>query len=338
MSELSSARMRELLYASWLAKAISAAAYLNLADLVADGVGDIEELAKKTETRPDPLYRLMRALAGAGVFTEAADRRFGMSPLAECLRTDGADSVKGLALFYGTEVYRAYGNIVHSLRTGKPSFDVEFGSSLWDYLRSVASGGDAFRSGMGASSWQEQLPLPRNYDFGGIECLVDVGGGEGTMLAAILHEQPGMRGILVEIPAGIDRTMRHFVDAGVADRVTLTEGSAFDELPEADGFLISCVLHAMDDDSGITALTRIRDAMRPGGRLVILERIVSPPNQPGLAKSLDLTMMVMNGGKERTEREWQDLLAVSGLRLTKIVPLPYFSGGAELAAIEATLA
>lgn len=335
MSELNSARMRELLYGSWVAQTIYAAASLDLADHVADGIGDVGELAKRTDTNPEALYRLMRALAGVGVFSEDDSRYFVMTPLAQCLRTDGEDSVKGLALFYGNEVHHAYGRIVDSVRTGDRAFDEEYGTSLWDYLRDVPGTGDAFRRGMGATSWREQLPLPRTYDFGGITCLVDVGGGEGTMLAAILHEQPELRGILVEIPAGIDRTMRHFVEAGVADRVTLAEGSAFDELPSADGYVISCVLHAMDDASSIRALTRIREAIQPGGRLVILERIVPPANDPGLAKHLDLTMMLMNGGKERTEQEWHDLLAEAGFNLTKIVPLPYFSGGSELAAIEA---
>lgn len=338
MSELNSARMRELLYGSWVAQTIYAAARLDLADHIADGIGDVGELAKRTDTHPESLYRLLRALAGVGVFSEEDHRYFAMTPLAECLRTDGEDSIKGLALFYGDEVYRAYGRLVDSVRTGERAFDAEYGVSLWDYLRTEQSTGDAFRSGMGASSWREQLPLPQTYDFSGIKTLVDVGGGEGTMLAAILHEEPSMRGILVEIPAGIDRSMRHFVDAGVADRTTLAEGSAFDELPTADGFVISCVLHAMDDESSITALGRIRDAMTSDGRLVILERIVASGDVAGLAKHLDLTMMLMNGGKERTEQEWKDLLAAAGLRLTRIVPLPYFSGGAELAAIEARLA
>ena len=335
MTELNSARMRELLYGSWVAQTVYAAARLDLADFVADGIGDVGDLAKRTDTNPEALYRLLRALAGVGVFSEEDDRYFVMTPLAQCLRTDGEDSVKGLALFYGNEVYRAYGRLVDSVRTGDRAFDEEYGVSLWDYLRTEQSTGDAFRSGMGASSWREQLPLPRTYDFTGIRCLVDVGGGEGTMLAAILHEQPEMRGVLVEIPAGIDRSKRHFVEAGVADRATLAEGSAFDELPTADGYVLSCVLHAMDDTNSIRALRRIREAMEPDGRLVILERIVAPADEPGLAKHLDLTMMLMNGGKERTEREWHDLLAAAGLRLSRIVPLPYFSGGSELAAIEA---
>ena len=336
MSELNSAKVRELLYGTWAAQAVYAAARLDLADHVADGAGDVEELAERTGTNPDALYRLMRALASVGMFHEEGSRRFAMTPPAQCLRTDGEDSVKDLALFYGNEVFRSYSRIVDSVRSGTPAFDAEYGTTLWEHMAKVPETSDAFRRGMGASSWREQLPLPRTYDFSGINRLVDAGGGEGTMLAAILHEQPDMRGVLVELPGGIDRTMRHFTDAGVADRCTLVEGSAFDELPHGDGFVMSCVMHALDDESGLRALRRIRDAIEPDGRLVIIERIVAPGDEPGLAKTLDLTMLLMNGGKERTESEWHSLLAAADFKLTRIVPLPYFSGGAELAAIEAT--
>jgi SAM-dependent methyltransferase len=336
MSELNSAHVRELLYGTWAAQAVYAAARLDLADHVADGVGEIDGLAERTETDPDALYRLMRALASVGMFHEDGSRHFTMTPLAQCLRTDGEDSVKDLALFYGNEVFHSYARIVDSIRSGTPAFDEEYGTTLWEHMAKVPETSDAFRRGMGASSWREQLPLPQNYDFSGIECLVDAGGGEGTMLAAILHEQPEMRGVLVELPGGIDRTMRHFVDAGVADRCTLVEGSAFDELPQGDGFVMSCVMHALNDESSLQALARIRAAIKPDGRLVIIERIVAPGDAPGLAKTLDLTMLLMNGGKERTETEWHELLSAAGFKLTRIVPLPYFSGGAELAAIEAT--
>jgi hypothetical protein len=335
MGELGSAAIREHLYGSWIAQAVYAAARLELADHVADGPGDIATLAERTASNPDALYRLMRALASVGIFTEESPRRFSLTAPAESLRAGVPDSTKDLALFYGNEVYRSYGHIVDAVRTGRTGFEMEYGMSLWERARSVQETGDAFRRGMGATTWRDQLPLPHTYDFGGISCLVDVGGGEGTMLAAILHENAGMRGILIELPAGADHTLRHFAEAGVADRVTLTEGSALDELPPADGYLMSCVLHTMDDQSSVAALSRISEAIEPGGRLVILERIVGPGDECSLAKLLDLSMLVVNGGRERTEREWHELLAASGLKLTRLVPMPYFSGGAELVAIEA---
>ncbi len=335
MRESASSQIREILYSSWIAQAVYSAARLDLADYVANGTGSIDELAKCVRVDPESLYRLMRALAGAGIFREESTMRFVMTPLAQPLRSGGEDSVKDLALFYGYEVHRSYGRIVDSVRSGTPAFDMEYGTTLWNYLETVSGAAESFRRGMGASSWREQLPLPRTYDFRGIKCLVDVGGGEGTMLAAILHETPELRGVLVEIPAGIDRTMRHFAEAGVSDRCTLHEGSAFDKLPRADGYFMSCVLHAMGDVKALCALARVREAIEPEGRLVILERIILAGNAPGLAKLLDLTMMLMNGGKERTEREWHELLSEAEFSLTRTVPLPYFSGGAELVAIEA---
>ncbi|MFD9904607.1 methyltransferase [Streptomyces sp. NPDC059063] len=334
MSDVSSVRVREDMYAGWLSAAVYSAARLRLADHVADGVRSVEELAELTGTHPESLYRLMRALAGAGYFREEGERRFGTTPVAEFLRSDTADSVKDLVLFYGREVYRAYGALSEAVRTGERAFDIEYGMPLWDYLDTVEDTGNAFRKGMGAVTWSEQLPLPRTYSFAGVDTVVDVGGGTGSMLAAVLHEHPGMKGVLVEISAGIDHTMRHFKEAGVEDRVELREGSAFDELPEGDAYLISCVLHAMDDEQSIKVLRRMRDAIRPGGRVVILERIVPAGNEPGLARMLDLTMMLMNGGKERTEQEWRALFSASGFRFSKAVAMPYFSGGAELYAIE----
>lgn len=335
MSELGSSQIRDYLYGSWVAQTVYAAARLKLADLVAEGAGDVSVLAKRAEVNPDALYRLMRALASVGIFSEESPRRFAVTPLAECLRSDGGDSVRDLALFYGNEVYRSYGRILDSIRTGTPAFDTEYGQTLWERMRTVPETGDAFRRGMGATSWREQLALARAYDFGGIKRLVDVGGGEGTMLAALLHEHLGMEGILVELAAGIDLTKRHFIDAGVDDRCTVMEGSAFGELPRADGYFMSCVLHAMNDQDSLRALARIREAIEPDGRLVILERIVSAGDQPSLAKFLDLTMLVLNGGKERTEGEWRELLRLSSFTLSRIVAMPYFSGGAELMAIEA---
>src|SRR5262249_30412339 len=146
---------------------------------------------------------------------------------------------------------------------------------------------------------------------------------------------PEMRGVLVELPGGIDRTMRHFVDAGVASRCELVEGSGFDELPPGDGYLLSCVLHAMNDENSLQVLSRIRDAIANDGHLLVLERLVAPGDDPGLAKFLDLTMLLMNGGRERAEGEWRQLLAAAGFSMTGIVPMSYFSGGAELAVIEA---
>lgn len=335
MTEVNSARIRRLMYGSWIAQTVYAAARLELADHVGDQEMDIEALAEVTQTDPDALYRLMRALAAVEIFTETAPRRFAMTPLAQVLRSDAKDSVKDLTLFYGNEVYRSYGRIVDSIRTGERGFDAEYGMTLWERMASVEETGNAFRRGMGAVSWQDQLPLPQTYDFSPIRTLVDVGGGEGTMLAAVLHENPEMRGVLVEIGAGIDESKRHFAEAGVIERCEVVEGSAFDELPRADGYFMSCVLHVMDDESSLRALGRIREAIEPGGRLVILERIVAPGDEPCLAKILDLSMLLTNGGKERTEAEWHELLAAASFELTRLIPLPDFTGGVELVAIEA---
>lgn len=332
MTAPSSATIRRYMYGSWVAQAIHAAVQLDLPEHLAAGGGDVVSLAERSGTQPDPLYRLLRALASVGIFSEDSPRHFVATELSECLRVD---AVSHLVRFYGTEVYRSYGRLPDSVRTGERGFDLEYGMTLWQRMEEAPETGEAFRRGMGASSWREQLPLPGAYDFAGIRKLVDIGGGEGTMLAAILHENPSMQGVLVEIPAGIDRSMRHFEEAGVRDRAELVEANAFDELPVADGYFLSCVLHVMNDEESLVALRRIRDAIEPDGRLVILERIVAPGDEPCLAKFLDLSMLLTNGGRERSENDWQELLAQAGFKLTRLVAMPEFSGGVELFAIEA---
>lgn len=327
--------LREMVVASWSAQAIYVAAKLGIADRVAAGPRAVEDLAAETETSPDALYRVLRALASVGVFTEVAPRRFGMTPLAEGLRTNVPGSVRHLTMWYGEDVFRAFGDILHSVRTGQPAFSRVFGEDLFTHFARNAESSATYNTGMGVARWTDQLPLVKAYDFSGIRRLIDVGGGQGSMLAAILHEYPTVTGVLLDLASARNGHSQHFVDAKVADRYQFVEGSCFDPLPAADAYWLSCLVHMLDDARTALAFTRVREAIEPSGRLLVVERVVPEGDVPSFAKLLDLTMLVVPGGRERTEAEFGALLAKTGFALTRVVPLPYVPAGIGLSIIEA---
>jgi hypothetical protein len=328
-------RLREMVVASWSAQAIYAAAKLGIADLLASEPKTAAELAAATNTSPDALYRVLRALASVGVFTEVSPRLFAMTPLAEGLRTGVPGSVRHLTMWYGEDVFRAYAEIGHSLGTGQPAFSRVFGADLWTHFARNAESSATYNAGMGVARWTDQIPLVRAYDFAGIRKIVDVGGGQGSMLAAILHENPAMRGVLLDLASARNGHSRHFEDAGVAERYEFVEGSCFDRLPAADAYWLSCLLHALDDERATAALARVREAIHPEGRLLVVERIVPEGDAPSFAKLLDVTMLVVAGGRERTEAEFASLFQRSGFALRRIVQLPYVPAGIGLGILEA---
>jgi hypothetical protein len=188
---------------------------------------------------------------------------------------------------------------------------------------------------MGVPRWTDQIPLVRAYDFTGIRRLVDVGGGQGSMLAAILHEYPAMTGVLLDLASARNGTSKHFAEAGVAGRCEFVERSCFDPLPAADAFWLSCLVHALDDERAAAAFARVREAIHPEGRMLVVERVVPEGDAPSFAKLLDVTMLVVTGGRERTEAEFADLFNRTGFSLRRVAPLPYVPAGIGLSILEA---
>ena len=298
------------------------AAKLGVADLLKDGPQDASTLAAAVGAHPRSLYRLLRALASLGFFAESADGRFELTSLAQTLRSDIPGSLHDTALLYGDSwVWGAYAEMAHSVMTGTPAFDHVYGQTMFEYLRSHPEAAPTFDRGMSAFSQQEAAAILAAYDFSAASSLVDVGGGLGALLAAILNAYPHARGVLFEHSSVIDRARSAISTAGLADRCVLESGDFFEGVPKGgDVYMLKSVLHNWDDDRSTTILERCRDVMAPGHKLLIFERIVPLGNESSEAKLFDINMLVVLGAAERTRMEYQALLQQGGFSLARVIP------------------
>jgi ubiquinone/menaquinone biosynthesis C-methylase UbiE len=306
----------------WHSMAIHVAAKLKLADLVKDGPKSAEQLAQATKTQPQALYRLLRALASVEIFAEDAQGRFGLTPMAECL-LDVHGSQRAVAVMMGDEHFRSWGDLLYSIQTGKPAFDHLYGKPIFDWLAQHPDEAKIFDAAMTGFHGPETQAMIDAYDYTGVNTLVDIGGGNGTVLRAVLSKNPGMRGILYDLPGVIERAKQNLADAGLADRCQTIAGSFFESAPPGgDAYQMRHIIHDWTDEQCHTILTHIRRVIPKEGKLLVIEMVVKPRNEPQLAKWLDLNMMAIPGGKERTEAEYRDMYAKAGFQLTRIVPTP----------------
>jgi ubiquinone/menaquinone biosynthesis C-methylase UbiE len=316
------AAMRQLIMGFRTTQLIHVAATLGIADLLKDGPRDASDLASAASAHPRALYRLLRALASLGIFAETNDGRFELTALAQTLRSDVPGSVRGLAMVYGDDwVWRAYEGMFHSITTGLPAFDHVHGAQFFGYLQRHPAAAATFDQAMTAYSQQEAAAVLAAYDFSAAANVVDVGGGQGALLAAILKAHPRARAVLFDQPSVIERARTGLATAGIADRCAMTPGDFFESVPErGDLYIMKSVLHNWDDRRSIAILENCRNAMQRGSRLLIIERVVPRGNEPSEAKLFDINMLVVIGGLERTESEYRELLEAAGFELTRIIP------------------
>ncbi len=302
-----------------VSQAIHVVATLGIADLLKDGPMSVDELAEVTETHASALYRILRALASVGVFAEQSDGRFGLTPLAEHLQTDVPGSLRSWAMLMGRPyIITAWGHILHSVKTGELAFPEVYGMTAWEYRAAHPEESAIFDAAMTGLSLAEAVA--RSYDFSGIGVLVDVGGGKGALLAAVLAANPALRGILFDQPHVVAGAKDLLERAGVADRCEVVGGSFFEAVPgEAEAYLLKSIIHDWDDASAIEILRTCRTAMADTARLLLVERGIRPRNEPDPAKFIDLMMLVMLGGQERTADEYERLYAEAGFGLTNII-------------------
>jgi hypothetical protein len=319
-----SAVLMSLITGTWITQAIYVAAKLSLADRLKDGPTRSDELAKLVGADAGALYRLLRALAGVGIFRETEPGSFELTPLASCLRSDVPDSLQAVAILYGEPWHRAaWSSVVHSVRTAQPAFDHVAGEPIFEHLQKHPDLAATFDQAMTNFSSMASGAVLAAYDFTGIRKLVDVAGGHGSLLAAILKANPQMRGVLFDMPTVIDgaRRKQHLEQAGVADRCELVGGDFFKDVPGGDACLMKHIIHDWSDDHALKILKNCRRALPADGRLLLVEMVIPPGNEPHFGKLLDLEMLVMTqGGRERTETEYRSLLAKAGFQLTRIVP------------------
>jgi hypothetical protein len=310
---------------------VHVAAELRIADLLADGPKSSDELARAVGAHPRALYRVLRALASLGLFAETTDGRFELTPLAEPLQAGAPESLRALAIMWGDTLWAPYGQLLHSVRTGEVAFQHVYGAGLFEYLRRHPQAAENFNEGMTNLTRPHAAAVLAAYDFTGIMTLVDVGGGNGTLMAAILNAYPAMRGVLFEQSAVLDSARQTFEREGVLPRCALVAGDFFQEVPQGyDAYVLKDIIHDWEDERALVILENCRRAMRDDSKLLLVERAVPAGNAPAAGKLIDVTMLTITGGCERTEAEYRDLLARAGLRLSRVVPTP-----SEMVVVEA---
>jgi ubiquinone/menaquinone biosynthesis C-methylase UbiE len=318
---LPSKKMLQMITASWVSQSIYVAAKLGIADLLKDSAQTTDELAKAVGADTQTLYRLMRALASVGVFTEIREGYFESTPLGECLQTDTPQSLRAMATMCGEEHYQAWGNILHSVKTGECAFQNLYNTSFFQYLKQNTEAENIFCEAMTNYARQAHISVAAAYDFSGIKKIVDVAGGHGTLISSILRVNPTMSGILFDIPEVIEGSKQSIKAAGLENRCKLVAGDFFQSVPSGgDAYILSTVIHDWDDEHSIAILKNCHQAMVENGKLLIVEMVIPPGNEPFFGKLLDLTMLAIHGGRERTKAEYQNLFAAAGFKLTNIFP------------------
>lgn len=311
----------QMIFGKWVSMALSVAAKLRVADALAAGPKSPAELAAETGTHAPSLYRVLRALASVGVFAEDADGRFRQTPLSEVLRSNVPGSMRAVADYCGADwSWRPWGQLLETVRTGKTAFDGVFGEQVFAYLAKHPDESAVFNEGMTGFSMQESPAVAAAYDFSTFDTIVDVGGGHGHLLCTILNKYPGPRGVIFDAPHVAAGATPAVAAAGLADRCRAEGGDFFEAVPAADAFVMKHIIHDWADDKSTTILRNCRTAAKPGAKLVLVEMVIPPGNGPLPGKLLDLEMLVIASGKERTEAEYADLLAGAGWKLTRVVP------------------
>jgi hypothetical protein len=314
--------LRQLSTGFWLTKAIAVAAELGIADHLQAGPKTVAELAQAVDAHPGSLYRLLRGIASVGVFAEEGQGRFTLTPLAALLLTDTPQSWRAAAIMNGEPwVWQPWGDLLHSVKTGNPAFDHVFGIEFDAYLTQHRDAADTFQAFMDVATGEEALAVAPVYDFSGLSLVVDVGGGRGALLGTILQANPYLRGVLFEAPHVIATARAALEAQGVADRCELVAGDFFEALPTGgDAYLLKWILVSWDDERAITILQNCRRAMSAHSRLLVVERIIPPGNEPFYGKLADLNLLVLYRGRHRTEAEYRALFARAGFELSRIIP------------------
>ena len=302
----------------WLSQAIYVAAKLGVADFLEPSPKSLAELAAATCSEPSALFRVLRALSSSGVLSQVGNDSFALAPLGTGLRSNVPGSLRRIIITLGEIHYQACGELLHTVRTGSPAFNRVFRASLFEHLQHNPQDGAAFHQGMTDLSALLAHAVLLAYDFSEAASIVDVGGGEGQLLRRILNLYPDIIGIVFdssnELRSPQPRNTKE-------DRCSFIAGDFFHSVPErAEAYLLCGVLHDWSDECAGMILRNCRKAIAKKGRLLIVETIVPEANSACFSKLLDINMMVMTSGRERTKSEFQRLLHGADFRLNRIIP------------------
>jgi ubiquinone/menaquinone biosynthesis C-methylase UbiE len=318
--------MIQLMSGFWVSRGIYVAAKLGIADYLRDGDKTAAELAAATDTHADSLYRVLRMLAMVGVFEQKGDDRFALTPLSETLLTDSPFSLRAGAIAEMGEVhYEAWGNIMHSVKTGEIAFDNNFGMNIWQYFETDREKAQNFNKYMASSSESVSQAIVEAYNFSESQKLVDVGGGLGGMISAILRANPNLSGVLFDAPSVVEKAREFLINAGVSERCETIGGDFFESVPAGgDVYTLRWIIHDWEDGLSIKILKNIRNVLPPNGKLLLFEAVVPQNGQPHFSKFMDLIMLTMTGGRERTAEEYESLLGKADFKVTRVIPTASF--------------
>ena len=314
--------LMQMITGAWVSQLIYVAARLGIADLLKDGPKSADALAGSTETDAPTLYRVLRALASLGIFAEDENKRFSMTPLATPLQS-GPGSLRAMALHLAERPsWHAWGDLLYSVQTGKTAFPhVNNGQEIFEYYAQHPESSGPFNEAMTNFSEIVIAALIKDYDFSEVKKLVDVGGGHGSLLSAVLKANPDMKGVLCDLSPAAEGARQRLADEGVADRCEVVAGNFFESVPAGgDTYMMKHIIHDWDEERAIAILKNCHRAMTDDGRLLLIEAVIAPGNEPSLGKMMDINMLVLPGGRERTEAEYAELFEKAGFRLTKVTP------------------
>ncbi|HEY6406573.1 MAG TPA: methyltransferase [Ktedonobacteraceae bacterium] len=321
--------LRQLIQGFQVTQCIYVAARLGIADLLKEGPRSSEELAQATAAHAPSLYRVLRLLTAVGILTEGDTYNFALTPLGTYLQTGVPGSLRNTVLAYGdTVMWQVWGDLLHSVETGEPAYQHVFGLTAWEYRAQHPETARLFDNFMTELTARVAPAVAAGYDFSATSTLVDVGGGHGQMLVSILQAYPTLHGVLFDLPHVVKGASPLLEVAGVSGRCEVIGGDVFTAVPAGyDTYMLSRVIHDWDDERAIAMLTRCFQAMKPQGKVLLVERVILAVETPDvLILESDVQMLVATGGKERTEAEYRTLLKAAGFELTRIIPVitPYY--------------
>jgi O-methyltransferase domain/IclR helix-turn-helix domain len=306
-----------------LSQMLAVFARLGLPEALARGPVTSEELAEELGLHGPSLHRLLRALSGTRVVARDAEGRFVLTSLGRRLLPDAPDSLRPLAVGFGESWWwAAWGALAHTVRTGETAFDSVYGCSFYEYLEKREDASTAFAECIATRAADDPTAVADHFDFSGIRHIVDVGGGNGTLLEVVLARHPHLRGTLFELPTTLEGAREHLAASPILDRIDFAPGDFFGAIPPGgDLYLLKNVLHNWDDEHSTMILGRVREALGDG-RVLVVQHVVPDSDEPSPAKLLDIALLVLTGGKQRTIGEYADIFAGAGLELVDCIQTP----------------
>jgi hypothetical protein len=311
----------QLLSASYIAGAVSCLAQMGIPDLVEAGPKSAKELASQIGADPEALHRLMRATASVGVLSEGPDGKFSETPMSAVLRSNGRPSLRAVAMMGGREWHgRGWSRLEYCVRTGKQAMEQIYGAPIFEYFKQHPDEGQIFNDAMTSISAGDSPAVVDAYSFEGIHSIVDVGGGHGLLLATIMARNPQMKGTLYDEPHVIEGAKNGPLKP-VMERCTIAFGDMFSSVPAgADAYIMKHIIHDWPDELCVKILKSCRKGVNPGGKLLVVDDVIQSGNDFYAGKFLDLQMLIFPGGKERTEKQFRELFAAGGWKLSRVVP------------------